>query len=159
MLRTQGIMDNSAALDIPRADIEIEMLSRYNANSGKMIKSERKDEEEGSPMKMHEVKVKTENPVLEEDLELSLDNVDMGELFAEAQNMLGDTTMSDLVSGDLVNQSALSSDIADQSQLSIGSCDVSTAETDHSDGVVDNFNKVIIKTTLDEGVTASNIQI
>ena len=110
-------------------------------------------------MKMHEVKVKTENPVLEEDLELSLDNVDMGELFAEAQNMLGDTTMSDLVSGDLVNQSALSSDIADQSQLSIGSCDVSTTETDHSDGVVDNFNKVIIKTTLDEGVTSPNIQI
>ena len=28
VLRTQGIMDNSAALDIPRADIELEMLSR-----------------------------------------------------------------------------------------------------------------------------------
>ena len=28
----QGIMDNSAALDIPRADIEVEMLSRYTAS-------------------------------------------------------------------------------------------------------------------------------
>ena len=37
-------------------------------------------------------KVKTENSMPEEDLKLSLDNVDKGELFAEAQSMLGDTT-------------------------------------------------------------------
>merc|ERR1719232_1959242 len=69
-------MDNSAALDIPRADIEVEMLGRYTANNT----------------------VKAEISALEDDLELSLDNVDMGELIAEAQSMFGDTTMGDIVS-------------------------------------------------------------
>ena len=103
VLRTQGIMDNSAALDIPRADIEVEMLGRYTAN--KTVKAEmekgagdpRSDPVSSDPP-MHEVRVKTEISALEDDLELSLDNVDMGELIAEAQSMFGDTTMGDIVS-------------------------------------------------------------
>ena len=140
VLRTQGIMDNSAALDIPRADIELEMLNRYNANN-KMIKTETKEQEEGDTKPvMHEVKVKTENTMLEEDLELSLDNVDMGELFAEAQSMLGDATMSDLV----INQSE--------------SCDQSESilpDIQNNDDVVNNFTEVIVNTTLEEGSVMS----
>ena len=133
-------MDNSAALDIPRADIELEMLNRYNANN-KMIKTETKDQEDGDTKPaMHEVKVKTENNMLEEDLELSLDNVDMGELFAEAQSMLGDATMSDLV----INQSESSNQ--PESIL---------PDIQNTDDVVNNFTEVIVNTTLEEGSVMS----
>ena len=140
MLRTQGIMDNSAALDIPRADIEVEMLSRYTANKTVQAEMEKRDADtadtetanpapepssEGGGGVMHEVRVKTETSVLEEDLELSLDNVDMGELFAEAQSMLGDTTMSEIVSAVKAEQPA---------------------------ALPTSFMDTIIKTTLDEGV-------
>ena len=140
VLRTQGIMDNSAALDIPRADIEVEMLSRYTANKTVQAEMEKRDAEsadtgetadpapkpssEGGGV-MHEVRVKTETSVLEEDLELSLDNVDMGELFAEAQSMLGDTTMSEIVSAVKAEQPA---------------------------ALPTSFMDTIIRTTLDEGV-------
>ena len=133
-------MDNSAALDIPRADIELEMLNRYNANN-KMIKTETKDQEDGDTKPaLHEVKVKTENNMLEEDLELSLDNVDMGELFAEAQSMLGDATMSDLV----INQSESSNQ--PESIL---------PDIQNTDDVVNNFTEVIVNTTLEEGSVMS----
>ena len=141
VLRTQGIMDNSAALDIPRADIEVEMLSRYTANKTVQAEMEKRDAEtadtgetaettpeqssEGGGGVMHEVRVKTETSVLEEDLELSLDNVDMGELFAEAQSMLGDTTMSEIVSAVKAEQPA---------------------------ALPTSFMDTIIRTTLDEGV-------
>merc|ERR1712155_150325 len=83
VLRTQGIMDTSAALDIPRADIEVEMLSRYTANKTVQAEMEKRDAEsadtgetaETAPEQssegggvMHEVRVKTETSVLEEDL-------------------------------------------------------------------------------------------
>ena len=45
VLRTQGIMDNSAARDIPLADIEAEMLSRYTANKTKQAETEKRDAE------------------------------------------------------------------------------------------------------------------
>ena len=138
VLRTQGIMDNSAALDIPRADIEVEMLSRYTANKTVQAEMEKRDADtgetadpapapgsEGGGGVMHEVRVKTETSVLEEDLELSLDNVDMGELFAEAQSMLGDTTMSEIVSAVKAEQPA---------------------------ALPTSFMDTIIKTTLEEGV-------
>ena len=134
-------MDNSAALDIPRADIEVEMLSRYTANKTVQAEMEKRDAEsadtgetaetapepssEGGGGVMHEVRVKTETSVLEEDLELSLDNVDMGELFAEAQSMLGDTTMSEIVSAVKAEQPA---------------------------ALPTSFMDTIIKTTLEEGV-------
>ena len=47
-------------------------------------------------------KVKTENNMPEEDLELSLDNVDKGELFAEAQSM-SRTQLKQMVSHLLLN--------------------------------------------------------
>ena len=144
VLRTQGIMDNSAALDIPRADIEVEMLSRYTANKTVQAEMEKRDAEsadtgetadpapapgsEGGGGVMHEVRVKTETSVLEEDLELSLDNVDMGELFAEAQSMLGDTTMSEIVSAVKAEQPA---------------------------ALPTSFMDTIIRTTLDEGVAVA----
>merc|ERR1712155_258165 len=98
------------------------MLSRYTANKTVQAEMEKRDAEsadtgetadpapepssEGGGGVMHEVRVKTETSVLEEDLELSLDNVDMGELFAEAQSMLGDTTMSEIVSAVKAEQPA-----------------------------------------------------
>ena len=45
VLRTQGIMDNSMALGIPRADIEVEMLSRYTANKTMQAETEKRDAE------------------------------------------------------------------------------------------------------------------
>ena len=151
VLRTQGIMDNSAALDIPRADIEVEMLSRYTANKTVQAEMEKRDAESadtgettdtapeprsdgggggggGGGGVMHEVRGKTETSVLEEDLELSLDNVDMGELFAEAQSMLGDTTMSEIVSAVKAEQPA---------------------------ALPTSFMDTIIRTTLDEGVAVA----
>ena len=45
-----------------------------------------------------EVQIKTESSMLEDDLELGLDNVEMGELMAEAQSMMGFDSMLDIVS-------------------------------------------------------------
>merc|ERR1719383_1248158 len=107
-------MDNSAALDIPRADIELEMLSRYTANKSAEQKFDRdKDDdnidadripqppngsdEDSNPV-VQEVQIKTETSMLEDDLELGLDNVEMGELMAEAQSMMGFDSMLDIVS-------------------------------------------------------------
>jgi len=129
VLRTQGIMDNSAALDIPRADIELEMLSRYTANKSAELKLDRdKDDdindadrnpqppnctdEDSNPEVanfnfeniqksipvVQEIQVKSETTMLEDDLELGLDNVEMGELMAEAQSMMGFDSMLDIVS-------------------------------------------------------------
>ena len=98
VLRTQGIMDNSAALDIPRADIEVEMLSRYTANKTVQAEMEKRDTESANTETaetvpepsseggvMYEVRVETETSVLLEDLELRLDNVVPGEGAAGGQ--------------------------------------------------------------------------
>ena len=107
-LHRSSTIRNSAALGIPRADIEVEMLS-YTAKKNVKAEMEKRDSEsadtgetaETAPEPssddggvMHEVRVKTETSGLEKDLELSLDKVD-SELFADAQSMLGDTTMSE----------------------------------------------------------------
>ena len=130
---------NSAALGIPRADIEVEMMSRYTANNNVKAEMEKRDSEsadtgetaETAPEPssddggvMHEVRVKTETSGLEKDLELSLDKVD-SELFADAQSMLGDTTMSEIVSAVKAEQPA---------------------------ALPTSFMDTIIRTTLDEGV-------
>ena len=47
---------------------------------------------------VQEVQIKTETSMLEDDLELGLDNVEMGELMAEAQSMMGFDSMLDIVS-------------------------------------------------------------
>ena len=47
---------------------------------------------------VQEVQIKTESSMLEDDLELGLDNVEMGELMAEAQSMMGFDSMLDIVS-------------------------------------------------------------
>ena len=87
---------NSAALGIPRADIEVEMLSRYTANKNVQAEMEKRDSEsadtgETAPEPsseggvMYEVRVETETSVLLEDLELRLDNVVPGEGAAGGQ--------------------------------------------------------------------------
>ena len=99
VLRTQGIMDNSAARDIPLADIEAEMLSRYTANKTVQAGMEKRDTESADTSEtaetvpepsseggvMYEVRVETEDSVLLEDLELRLDNVVPGEGAAGGQ--------------------------------------------------------------------------
>ena len=99
VLRTQGIMDNSAARDIPLADIEAEMLSRYTANKTVQAGMEKRDTESADTSEtaetvpepsseggvMYEVRVETETSVLLEDLELRLDNVVPGEGAAGGQ--------------------------------------------------------------------------
>ena len=80
VLRTQGIMDNSAALDIPRADIEVEMLSRYTANKTVQAEMEKRDKESAATGETAETAPEPRSEggvtsVLEEDLEPSLDNV------------------------------------------------------------------------------------
>ena len=54
VLRTQGIMDNSAARDIPLADIEAEMLSRYTANKIVQAEMEKRDAESAATGKTAE---------------------------------------------------------------------------------------------------------
>ena len=99
VLRTQGIMDNSAARDIPLADIEAEMLSRYTTNKTVQAGMEKRDTESADTSEtaetvpepsseggvMYEVRVETETSVLLEDLELRLDNVVPGEGAAGGQ--------------------------------------------------------------------------
>ena len=65
-----------------RADIEIEMLSRYTTNKTVKTELERDKDDKDPDSKQdqptqHEVRIKTENSVLEDDLELSLDNVEL----------------------------------------------------------------------------------
>ena len=120
VLRMQGIMENSAALDIPRSDIEVEMLSRYTANRN--VKTEEVKESKPS----HE---DTEVPknVLEDDLELSLDVEDVGELFKGAETIMGDTSISTLVS-EITDENTMQSILTD----------------------------IVVKTTLEEGVQNQN---
>ena len=120
VLRMQGIMENSAALDIPRSDIEVEMLSRYTANRN--VKTEEVKESKPS----HE---DTEIPknVLEDDLELSLDVEDVGELFKGAETIMGDTSISTLVS-EITDENTMQSILTD----------------------------IVVKTTLEEGVQNQN---
>ena len=47
-------MDNSAARDIPRADIEVEMLSRYTANKIVQAEMEKRDAESAATGKTAE---------------------------------------------------------------------------------------------------------
>ena len=121
VLRMKGIMDNSAALDIPRADIEVEMLSRYSANRN--IKTEEKMDsdpvQEGS---------EDHKNILEEDLELSLDVDDVGELFKGAETIMGDTSMATLVS-EITDENTMQSILTD----------------------------IVVKTTLEEGVQSQII--
>ena len=113
VLRMQGIMENSAALDIPRSDIEVEMLSRYTAN--RTIKTEEIKEPEPANEVLRNA--------LEDDLELSLDVEDVGELFKGAETIMGDTSISTLVS-----------EITDENTMQ---------------GILTD---IVVKTTLEEGV-------
>ena len=121
VLRMKGIMDNTAALDIPRSDIEVEMLSRYSASRN--VKTEEKPEGET----VQEAPEENKN-VLEEDLELSLDVDDFGELFKGAETIMGDTSMATLVS-EITDENKMQSILTD----------------------------IVVKTTLEEGVQSQII--
>ena len=121
VLRMKGIMDNTAALDIPRADIEVEMLSRYSANRN--VKTDDKPDSETVQEAPEDQKI-----VLEEDLELSLDVDDVGELFKGAETIMGDTSMATLVS-EITDENTMQSILTD----------------------------IVVKTTLEEGVQSQII--
>ena len=109
MLRMQGIMDNSAALDIPRADIEVEMLSRYTARRN--VKAG--DSQDPAPSQEESVEsVEAHKNTHEDDLELSLDVDDVGELFKGAETIMGDTSISTLVS-EITDEKAMNSILTD----------------------------------------------
>jgi len=121
VLRMQGIMDNSAALDIPRSDIEVEMLSRYTANRN--VKTE-----ENKDMELTQEAAEDRRNVHEDDLELSLDVDDVGELFAGAETIMGDTSLSALVS-EITDENTMPSILTD----------------------------IVVGTTLEEGVQQQNL--
>ena len=97
-LRNKGIMNNDAAMNIPNADIEVEMLVRYTANRTVKAEIEKDVKEPESETPMHEVRVKVEPSVLNDDLGLTLDNVSMGELLADTESTIGNIKMEDIVS-------------------------------------------------------------
>ena len=88
-LRNKGIMNNDAAMNIPNADIEVEMLVRYTANSTVNVKTEMETDvkEPKTETPLHEVRVKVETSILSDDLGLNLDDLNMGELFGDTENM------------------------------------------------------------------------
>jgi len=92
-LRNKGIMNNDAAMNIPNADIEVEMLVRYTANRTVKAELENDVKEPASETPMHEVRVKVEPSVLTDDLGLTLDNVSMGELLADTESTIGNIKM------------------------------------------------------------------
>ena len=125
VLRMKGIMDNTAALDIPRSDIEVEMLSRYSASRN--VKTEPEDKLDGDDS-VQEVAEDHKIVGLEEDLELSLDVDDVGELFKGAETIMGDTSMATLVS-EITDENTMQSILTD----------------------------IVVKTTLEEGVQSQVI--
>ena len=78
------------------------MLVRYTANSNVNVKTEKEPDvkEPKTETPMHEVRVKVETSILSDDLGLNLDDLNMGELFADTENM-GDLFADTETTGDL----------------------------------------------------------